>query len=42
VNLSNKGTKELRSTMDILSPYGDPRSNGTKPVIPEDSLSQFF
>lgn len=42
VNLSNKGTKELRSVMDILSPNGDPRSNGIKPVLSDDALFDFF
>lgn len=30
VYLSNSGTRELRSTMDILNSTGDPRSNGIR------------
>lgn len=41
VNLSSKGTKELRSTMDVLAPNGDPRSNGTKPMT-GNNLDSFF
>lgn len=33
LSLSNKGTKELRSQMDILAPQGDPLSNGNRPVV---------
>lgn len=34
ISLSNKGTRELRSQMDILAPNGDPLSNGVRPTGP--------
>ena len=34
LSLSNKGTRELRSQLDILAPQGDPLSNGLRPTAP--------
>lgn len=39
--LSNKGTKELRSQMDILAPQGDPFSNGSRPDSARGTIDAF-
>lgn len=42
LSLSNKGTKELRSQMDILAPQGDPLSNGNRPVYDNTPVQANF